>query len=416
MLLKKDIYIMAMSIFMFMIFSKLMLKQKLTVFFNMEKMPYFLILMSCWIIIITILMNNTIKKYFLLMMILMVSMMFFLSNNILMFYITFEMMFPMMMFLIYSWGKSYERFKASSYFFMYGMIGSMPLLMSIIILYYNFYSMNMFYIFLFNNMKLFIFVLMFMFLGFMIKAAVYWFHYWLPLAHVESPTEGSMFLASVMMKFGIYAMIRFYKLFMFLGNKISNMLLFFILVGSIYSTILCISMNDLKKIIAYSSISHMSFSLIVFLNMKFIGMLGMMILMISHGILSPSLFFLINPIMKMFGNRNTNLLSNMHMKSLLMFVLMSMMFLMNMSIPPSLNFFSEVLLVTCLMTFTKMFGVFLMMYFLLFMMMATKIIMISSLKTTFLSMMFSLKMIDIFIPTMLLFHTSLLFYSMKMFF
>lgn len=118
------------------------------------------------------------------------------------------------------------------------------------------------------------------------------FHIWLPEAHVEAPTPGSVILAGILLKLGTYAMLRFLVHSFY---AISYDLIFFILiislVGLTYASLVALSQIDIKKIIAYSSIAHMNFSLIGFFSQSFLGIAGAFFMMLGHGLTASALFF-----------------------------------------------------------------------------------------------------------------------------
>lgn len=117
-------------------------------------------------------------------------------------------------------------------------------------------------------------------------------HIWLPEAHVEAPTPGSVILAGILLKLGTYAILRFLVSSFFI---ISYDLIFFILVlslfGLLYSSLVALNQTDIKKIIAYSSIAHMNFSLVGFFSESFMGIVGSFYMMLGHAITSSALFF-----------------------------------------------------------------------------------------------------------------------------
>jgi NADH:ubiquinone oxidoreductase subunit 4 (subunit M) len=129
-------------------------------------------------------------------------------------------------------------------------------------------------------------------LGFSVKIPILPFHIWLPEAHVEAPTPGSVILAGILLKLGTYGIIRFLISSFFL--VILNLFPFIFSIsffGVLYPSIVALTQMDMKKIIAYSSISHMNFSLIGFFSNSFLGFFGSFFMMFGHSITSSSLFF-----------------------------------------------------------------------------------------------------------------------------
>lgn len=130
-----------------------------------------------------------------------------------------------------------------------------------------------------------------MFIGFAVKIPMMPVHIWLPEAHVEAPTPGSVILAGILLKLGSYAIIRLLLTFFFFINyDLIFIILIFSLVGFTYASMVALSQIDIKKIIAYSSIAHMNFSLFGMFSYSLIGISGMFFLMLGHAITSGALF------------------------------------------------------------------------------------------------------------------------------
>ena len=130
-----------------------------------------------------------------------------------------------------------------------------------------------------------------MFFGFAVKIPMLPVHIWLPEAHVEAPTPGSVILAGILLKLGSYAML---KLLLISFSTLYNDLVFLIfvlaLIGFLYSSMVAFSQIDIKKTIAYSSIAHMNFSIIGLFSQHILGIFGVFIMMLGHAITSGALF------------------------------------------------------------------------------------------------------------------------------
>ena len=130
------------------------------------------------------------------------------------------------------------------------------------------------------------------FIGFAVKIPIIPVHIWLPEAHVEAPTPGSVILAGILLKLGTYAMLRL--LLIVLWNLTLDLVFFILiiaLIGFSYASMVALSQIDIKKTIAYSSISHMNFSLFGMFSYSLLGLNGMLYLMLGHAITSGALFF-----------------------------------------------------------------------------------------------------------------------------
>ena len=130
-----------------------------------------------------------------------------------------------------------------------------------------------------------------MFLGFSVKVPIIPLHIWLPEAHVEAPTPGSVILAGLLLKLGFFAML---KLMIIPLNYLSTNFVFFVfiigLIGLIFASLVALNHIDIKKLIAYSSVAHMNFSLIGLFSQCMLGIEGCFFLMIGHAITSGALF------------------------------------------------------------------------------------------------------------------------------
>lgn len=232
----------------------------------------------------------------------------FSSLNILLFFSFYEaLLFPMFL-LVGIWGSRKRRIRASYFLLMYTIFGSIFMLTSIIYIYNKFGTLDI--QFLYNLTDKFTIkeqILLFLgfFIAFAIKIPMIPTHIWLPEAHVEAPTAGSIILAGLLLKLGGYGMLKF-CLFLFPDAVIilNPYISILAVLGIIYTSLTTLRQIDLKKIIAYSSIGHMNMVVLGIFSTNIIGITGAIFLMISHGFISSCLFFLIGSLYDRYKTRN----------------------------------------------------------------------------------------------------------------
>src|SRR5665647_343613 len=222
----------------------------------------------------------------------------FMALDFVLFYILWEAMLIPMYLLIGIWGGP-RKIYASIKFFLYTLAGSIMLLVGIIWLYktnnYSFFIPDM----MWQNYSLSAQIYLFLafFLAFAIKVPMFPFHTWLPAAHVEAPTAGSVILASVLLKMGTYGFLRFA---LPITPEATTLLMPYILwlsiAGIIYGGFTALAQQDMKKLIAYSSVGHMGFVTLGIFVLNLEGMEGSILQMINHGITTGALFLCVGMI------------------------------------------------------------------------------------------------------------------------
>lgn len=309
------------------------------------------ILLSAFIILFCFLLywylNYKINLYsFLLFFSLWVLLNIFSSLDLFFFYIFFEGIVIPMFFLIGIWGSRRRKIYASYQFFVYTLLGSIFVLLVILSVYSNKGSSSFDFIlnsYFFSNRQLI--WIIFLFIGFGVKVPIMPLHVWLPEAHVEAPTPGSIILASILLKLGSYAMIR---LLIILFFNISEDIIFFILIlslfGFTYGSMTALSQIDIKKIIAYSSISHMNFSLIGLFSESFLGLSGIYFLMFGHAITSGALFLSIGILYDRYKTRLIFYYGSLVVFMPIFAILMFILILSNFGFPGTINFVGEFLI------------------------------------------------------------------------
>jgi len=258
------------------------------------------------------------------------------------------------MFLIIGiYGSRQEKISAAYQFFLYTLLGSLFMLISILFILILIGSTNIWIIKTYEYSTILerIFWLAF-FASFAIKIPMFPFHLWLPKAHVEAPTAGSVLLAGTLLKLGSYGFLRF-SLFLFPSatEYFRPGVIVLALIGIIYSSFTILRQIDLKRIIAYSSVSHMSFVIIGCFGGTNISLNGAILLMLAHGLVSGGLFLCVGYLYDRYKSRNLyyyrGLVNIMPIYTIIFFILI----LANLGFPPTLNFVSEFLILIGIMEY-----------------------------------------------------------------
>ena len=262
--------------------------------------------------------QNYIKAFLALLLLLETGMLGALvAFDLVFFYVFWELMLIPMYFIIGIWGGS-NRIYATTKFVIYTVVGSLLMLVAAIALYvlhnqeFGFYSTNLLDLYKLRQLGVGTQELLFLAfaLAFAIKVPIWPFHTWLPHAHTEAPTSGSVILAGVLLKMGTYGFLRF-ALPLFPGALVtfSPLLLSLGVIGIIYGALMAWMQEDAKKLVAYSSVSHLGFVVIgsvVILENKLSeeALTGALYQMINHGISTGALFFLVGMIYERRHTRN----------------------------------------------------------------------------------------------------------------
>ena len=315
-------------------------------FLLVDKLSINLILLTILILILCKLTNNILNKnktYSRLISSLLIFLVLSFSvKRFFNFFVMFESSLIPLFLIILGWGYQSERLQASFYFLFYTLIGSLPLLIRIIILsgFWSTITWND------KNKHIDLFIFIFLLLAFLIKMPMFLCHLWLPKAHVEAPTIGSMVLAGVTWKLGSYAILRLLNMNSYYILNLNWTWIAISIVGNIILCIVCMRQIDLKSLIAYSSVVHMGLCLISTLfvyNWRFEGSLW---LSISHGLASSGLFYLTNCLYIRFNRRNMFINKGLCLILPARTLWWFLMVIFNMASPPSLNLFREIKLIT----------------------------------------------------------------------
>lgn len=270
----------------------------------------------------------------------------FLSKNLFFFYVFFESVLIPMYFLIGLWGSRERKINAAYYIFLYTLLGSFFLLFGILYVYNLTGTLdNSILLNTFIKVEDQKFLWIFFFLPFAIKIPMFPFHLWLLEAHVEAPTIGSVILASLLLKLGGFGFLQYTITLVPAGCDYFSWVIYSLAILSIvYASFATMRQNDLKRIIAYSSIAHMNLAVLGIFSFTPQGITGAIYLMISHGIVSAALFFCVGVL---YDRYHTRSLRNYSGLALVMPLFCTFFFLFtcaNMSFPATANFIGEFLI------------------------------------------------------------------------
>jgi NADH-quinone oxidoreductase subunit M len=256
----------------------------------------FIAILSSWTAV-----TERLKEYYIFLLILQTGMVgAFVSLDFLLFFLFWEVMLVPMYFLIGIWGSDRRLYSAIK-FFLYTLVGSVIMLLGILGLYFYAHSVTGVYTFDITqfqamsipyNLQWWIFLAFFC--GFAVKVPMFPFHTWLPDAHTDAPTAGSVILAAVLLKMGTYGFVRFsLPILPEATQHFVPMMVTLSIIGIVYGALCAMAQQDWKRLVAYSSVSHMAMIMLGMFALNPVGITGSIVQQLNHGISTGALFLLV---------------------------------------------------------------------------------------------------------------------------
>jgi NADH-quinone oxidoreductase subunit M len=256
----------------------------------------FIAILSSWTAV-----TERLKEYYIFLLILQTGMVgAFVSLDFLLFFLFWEVMLVPMYFLIGIWGSDRRLYSAIK-FFLYTLVGSVIMLLGILALYFYAHSVTGVYTFDITqfqtmsipyNLQWWIFLAFFC--GFAVKVPMFPFHTWLPDAHTDAPTAGSVILAAVLLKMGTYGFVRFsLPILPEATQHFVPMMVTLSIIGIVYGALCAMAQQDWKRLVAYSSVSHMAMIMLGMFALNPVGITGSIVQQLNHGISTGALFLLV---------------------------------------------------------------------------------------------------------------------------
>nr|YP_009739409.1 NADH dehydrogenase subunit 4 [Tricholoma flavovirens]QIC20253.1 NADH dehydrogenase subunit 4 [Tricholoma flavovirens] len=318
--------------------------------FGIDGVSIYFVLLTTFVTPVALLSNytniNKNLKYFLIAFLLLETLQIcaFVSLDLLLFYIFFESVLPILFIIIVIFGHGTDRFRSAFLLFLYTLAGSLPMLLSILII-LSYIGSTDFQLISLTEISLEAQKILWLgfFIAFAVKTPLYPFIIWLPKAHSDSPLAGSIILAATILKLATYGYIRVLINFLPDATNYFNPLIQTIAVITIiYASLSTIIQQDTKRLIAYSSVAHMGVVVLGLFSNTIQGIEGAILLALAHGFVSPALFICVGGIIydrtgKRIINYIRGLATYMPVFSILFFVFT----LCNTGIPLSLNFLGE---------------------------------------------------------------------------
>lgn len=309
-----------------------------------DEVTLFIVYMLVFVLFISYIYSLSFQSYFTLNLLFISMLLFcygvFSTSNLFLLYLFYESSLIPILYIILKWGSYPERSVSAVILLVYTSIFTFPFMVVL----FSFYVLNGSFSLTLSSLltvaQLDSVSSLIIFITFAVKLPVYGLHFWLPIAHVEAPTFGSIILAGVLLKLGGVGLLRCVRLIdlIFLYTYFSSYLMVFML----YVTVVCMFQSDLKRLVAYSSVSHMMAIPILLLANNIMSVKSLVIVILFHGLSSPILFMLVGVMYSIFSSRQLIVIRGVILTSPLLSFMIVLAFFFTLSAPPFPSFVAEV--------------------------------------------------------------------------
>ena len=342
-----------MIIFVFLYYFLFNISWRGFFFINDSFMYILIIIISLLILIVVLITEKNRVLSFLSQLLVIICVIFFFSSNLLSLFVFFELsMFPIIL-IILGYGSQIEKINSRYYLIFYASFCSFPFLFI-----YFYYDLRFHFVYFLKYISWEL--VLFLTLGFIIKFPVYFLHLWLPKAHVEAPTSARILLAGLLLKLGTVGFFRIIKSLTFIHL---NFWFYLAFLGIILSSFNCAFQRDSKSLAAYSSVTHIGFTLLCLVLLSMESKISSLILIIAHGFTSTLIFFFIGEFYHKGNTRIIYYLNRFMNISVILTLIFTLVIIRNAGVPPSLSFLSEFLSILVLFNLNKFFFIRISLYF-----------------------------------------------------